>query len=81
MNVQASTLEELRKSESKYRLFKAFKEGNVYNTRKRSNDTGGNDYWEGAVARPDLLLSDMIKVFHPEILPDHELVYLEKLLP
>lgn len=81
VNVQASTLEEFRKSESKYKLFKAYKEGNVYNARKRSNTSGGNDYWEGAVARPDLLLSDMIKVFHPDILPDYELTYLEKLTP
>lgn len=81
VNVQAATLEELRKAESKYKLFKAYKDGNVYNTRKRSNASGGNDYWEGAVARPDLLLSDMIKVFHPELLPDYELTYIEKLVP
>lgn len=81
VNVQASTLRELGRVESKYKLFKAYKEGNVYNARKRSNATGGNDYWEGAVARPDLLLSDMIKVFHPGILPEYELTYLEKLAP
>lgn len=81
VNVQACTLEELKKAEPKYKLFKAYKEGNVYNTRKRSNTSGGNDYWEGAVARPDLLLCDMIKVFHPDILPDYELTYLEKLAP
>lgn len=79
VNVQASTLEELGKMEAKYKFFKAYKEGNVYNTRKRVTDSGGNDYWEGAVARPDLLLSDMIKVLHPELLPEYELTYLEKL--
>jgi len=78
---QASTLEELGKAEPRYKLFKAYKDGNVYNTRKRVNATGGNDYWESAVARPDLLLSDMIKILHPEILPDYELTYLEKLAP
>ena len=43
------------------------------------NATGGNDYWEGAVARPDLLLMDMIKICHPEIVPEYETTYLEKL--
>lgn len=79
VGVQANTLEELEKSDDKYRLFKAFKNGNVYNYNKRMNATGGSDYWESAVARPDLLLSDMIKVFHPELLPDYELFYMQKL--
>ncbi|KAA6312723.1 hypothetical protein EZS27_036393, partial [termite gut metagenome] len=32
VNVQASTLEELEKTDKKYRLFKAYRNGNVYNT-------------------------------------------------
>lgn len=79
VGVQAATLEELGKIDSKYKLFKAYKEGDVYNTNKRMNATGGNDYWEGAVAQPDLLLSDMVKIFHPDLLPDYELTYLQKL--
>ena len=81
VNTQASTLRELAKAESKYKLFEAYKAGRVYNTRKRANAAGGNDYWEGAVARPDLLLSDMIKVLHPDLLPNYELTYFEKLAP
>lgn len=79
VNAQANTLDELAKMDTKYRLFKAFQEGNVYNTNKRITPTGGNDYWESAVARPDLLLSDMIKIFHPEVLPDYELTYMQRL--
>lgn len=79
VGVQTNTLEELGKMDSKYKLFKAYKEGNVYNTNKRINATGGNDYWEGAVARPDLLLSDMIKIFHPELLPEYEFTYMQKI--
>ncbi|NDV66792.1 ABC transporter substrate-binding protein [Bacteroides sp. 224] len=78
VGVQANTLEELGKMDSKYKLFKAYKGGNVYNANKRVNETGGNDYWEGAVARPDLLLSDMMKVFHPELLPEYEFTYIQK---
>lgn len=80
VGAQAATLEELGKAEPRYRLFKAYKEGRVYNTNNRTNTTGGNDYWEGAVARPDLLLSDMIKVLHPDLLPGYELTYLKQLI-
>lgn len=79
VGVQANSLDELVQTDSKYRLFKPFKNGNVYNYNKRMNATGGNDYWESAVARPDILLSDMVKVFHPNLLPDYELFYMQKL--
>ena len=43
------------------------------------NENGGNDYWESAIARPDLLLKDMIKICHPHLLQDYELTYMDKL--
>lgn len=79
IGVQAASLKELGQINGKYKLFKAFKEGKVYNMNKRSNAAGGNDYWESAVARPDLLLSDMIKICHPNLFPDYELTYYEQL--
>lgn len=79
VGTQASSLDELGRTDSKYKLFKAYKAGNVYNLNKRMNAAGGNDYWEGGVARPDLLLNDMIKIVHPELLPEYELTYMEKL--
>lgn len=79
VGAQAASLDELGRSDSKYRLFKAYKKGNVYNTNKRVNATGGNDYWESGVARPDLLLNDLIKIVHPELLPEYEMTYMEKL--
>lgn len=79
VGVQASTLSDLEKTDSKYKLFKAFQTGRVYNINKRINANGGNDYWESGVARPDLLLSDMIKICHPALLPDYSLTYMEQL--
>ena len=79
IGTQEASLKALSESNSKYKLFKAFKEGNVFNMNKRMNSNGGNDYWEGAVVRPDLLLKDMIKVCHPELLPEYELTYIDKL--
>lgn len=79
VGVQAGSLDELSKTDVKYKLFDAFKKGNVYNYNKRMNATGGNDYWESAVARPYLVLSDMIKALHPELLPGYEFTYMQKL--
>jgi iron complex transport system substrate-binding protein len=40
---------------------------------------GGNEYFETGPAHPDRILADMISIFHPELLPDHELYYYQKL--
>ena len=39
----------------------------------------GNDYYETAVARPDLLLADLITIFHPEIPLHHTLLWYHRL--
>lgn len=79
INVQVSSLEELAAFDKRYKLFNAYQTGEVYNTNKRMNKKGGNDYWELGVARPDLLLKDLIKIAHPTLLPDYELTFMEKL--
>jgi len=71
----ANSMKELLNSDERYALFNAAQTGNVYNFNNRTTPTGGNDFWESAVARPDLLLSDLIKILHLELLPNHELVY------
>ena len=65
--------------DKKHALFQPVQTGNVYNFNKRMLKSGANDYWESAVARPDLLLADVIAVLHPNLLPDHELVYTARL--
>ncbi len=80
VGVQVPSLRELEETNSKYKLFKAFREGNVYNYNKRMSPTGGNDYWESGVARPDLLLKDITKICHPDLLPDYEFTYMTRLV-
>ncbi len=65
--------------DNRYADFKAVKNRNLYNNNARLNQSGGNDYWEGGISNPDIVLSDLIKIFHPEILPNHKLVYYQKL--
>jgi iron complex transport system substrate-binding protein len=45
----------------------AVKKSQVYNNNLRSTSAGGNDYWESGVVHPDLILADLVKIFHPEM--------------
>jgi iron complex transport system substrate-binding protein len=54
--------------------FAAFRSGRVYNNDRRTNPSGGNDYWETGSLRPDLILADLLEILHPELI-DHELVF------
>lgn len=47
----------------------------IYNNNSQLNKSGGNNYWEQGLVEPHIVLKDMIKVFHPNLLPEHELVY------
>ena len=44
----------------------------------RTNAAGGNDYYESAVVNPDLLLRDLVKIFHPELV-EEDFVYYKQL--
>ena len=37
----------------------------VWNDNKRVNPKGGNDIWQSGVARPDLVLRDLVNILHP----------------
>ncbi|MBW4506957.1 MAG: ABC transporter substrate-binding protein [Scytonematopsis contorta HA4267-MV1] len=73
------TVKDLLKEDNRYGDFKAVKNNKLYNNNARVNENGGNDYWEGGISNPDVVLSDLIKIFHPEILPNHQLVYYRKI--
>jgi iron complex transport system substrate-binding protein len=71
----ATTLAELLAEDARYADFAAVQRGNVWNNNARLGPSGGNEYWEVGVAHPDVVLADLIKIFHPALLPEHELVY------
>ncbi|MBC2607732.1 ABC transporter substrate-binding protein [Pelagicoccus albus] len=74
-----STMKSLLAQDERYVAFKALREGEVYNKTVRVNENGGNDIYERGVAHPEEVLADLIKIFHPELLPEHEFVFYEKL--
>ena len=65
-----NTLDELKSVNPKFADAKAVHEKRVYNNNLRSTPAGGNDYWESAVVRPDVVLRDLIHIFHPELVSD-----------
>lgn len=75
------SLGELRARLPKFAGVPCVRRGEVYNCDRRTNAAGGNDYWESGVVRPDLVLHDLIAVFHPDVLDadDREMFYYRKL--
>ncbi len=59
--------------------FEAFKNGKLYTNNARMNANGGSDYYEGGYANPDVILSDLVKIFHPDLLPDYTLYFYKPL--
>ena len=51
----------------------------VYNCTALSTPAGGSDFWESGALRADLVLADLIAIFHPEMAAGHELYYYEQL--
>ena len=51
----------------------------VYNNTARRGQGGGSDFWESGVVRADVVLADLVRILHPELLPDHQLYYYKEL--
>ena len=62
-----------------YAEFKAFKKDNIYTSTLKKGKNGGVIYYELAPTRPDLVLKDLIKIVHPELLPNYTLTFFEKM--
>lgn len=75
----ATSLEDLVRFDERFRKLDVVRQGRVFNNNARMNPSGGNDYWESGAVRPDLILADLIKVFHPDIMEDHQFIYYRKL--
>ncbi len=76
---QFTSLAEMTSANAHYGQFKAYQTKNVYSFSSKKGKTGGVIYYELAPNRPDLVLKDLVKIFHPELLPNHELFFFEKL--
>ena len=69
-------LVEATKKDSRYLLISA---ENIFNNNLILNSHKANDYWEMGLQRPDLLLLDLSKMFHPEDYKEQKLHWYRKL--
>jgi iron complex transport system substrate-binding protein len=76
-----TSLKAMLSEERRYREFKPFHRGNVWLYNRIVNENGGSDYWSRGITRPDLILGDLIKIFHPELAQDHEFVWYKQVPP
>ena len=74
-----SSKEQMLKNSKLYAKFKAFKTDNIYTPSTKKGKTGGVIYYELAPTRPDLVLKDIIKITNPDLLPNYELTFFEKM--
>ena len=76
---QFSSLKEMTDSNPHYAKFDAFRNKNVYSFSRKKGKTGGILYYELAPNRPDIVLKDLVKILHPELLPSYQPFFFEKL--
>ena len=62
-----------------YEQFSAFKTGTIYTYASKKGATGGVLYFELATTRPDLVLKDLVHIFHPTIFPKNKMTFFDKL--
>ncbi len=70
---------EIAARDSRFAQFAPFVKGTIYNNTRRTNDIGSNDYWESGTANPQLILADLIRIMHPDLLPKDSLYYYKQL--
>ncbi len=69
---QFVSFSEMQENSTHYNEFRAFKNKKVYTFASKKGETGGFLYYELAPQRPDWVLEDLVHIFHPDLLPEHE---------
>jgi iron complex transport system substrate-binding protein len=75
----AKRLSDVRVMDPRFSALPVLQKGQVWNNDLRCSPGGGNDYFESAVTNPHLVLSDLIAIFQPELLPNHKFNYYKRL--
>jgi len=75
VNVFPTSQTDVLAGDERLNQFAAFKSGQIYTNNARMNANGGSDFYEGGYANPDVILSDLVKIFHPDLLPDYKLYF------
>jgi iron complex transport system substrate-binding protein len=74
-----TTLEEIKNADERYTKFNPYRTKQVYTYSARKGAKGGSEFFELGYLRPDILLNDLVKIAHPELLPEYELYFHKQL--
>lgn len=74
-----TTMEGLREDNARFAKLEVVRRGDVYNNNARITKAGGSDFWESGILNADVVLADLVKIFHGELTPEHEFYYYRKL--
>lgn len=59
--------------------FDAWREGRLYHNMKRSKpEVNAYDWYGSAPVRPDYVLADLVKLLHPQVKLEHDLVFVDR---
>jgi iron complex transport system substrate-binding protein len=74
-----ASFDEMGRTDKRYGVFNAFKNRQIFNYNYKIGPAGGSEYFELGYLRPDLILGDLIKIFHPDKLPNYQMYFHQKL--
>ena len=74
-----TSLEELSNADQRYTKFGPYINRQVYTYNARKGAKGGSEFLELGYLRPDIILKDLVKIAHPELLPEYSLYFHKKL--
>ena len=74
-----TSFNQLESANLHYAKFKAFKTRQIYTFALTKGATGGYIYYEESPLKPNIVLKDIIKITHPELLPNYTPYFLKKL--
>lgn len=74
----AHTIADIETENSRFMDTPPVKNGRVFNNNRRTTEAGGCDFWESGAVRPDIVLSDLIRILHPELSDSTDTYYYKK---
>jgi iron complex transport system substrate-binding protein len=73
------TTADIVRADARLAAFRPVREGRVYNMNKRMQPGIVDPSFSALYLYPDQMLADLIRIFHPDLLPNHELMYFQQM--
>lgn len=76
---EALSKKDIMLNDERFSQLISYRNDRVFNNNNVLAETGGNDFYESGVVEPDVILSDLIYILHPQSLPSYSLKFYRKL--